>query len=339
MSTKYAELEARIAEACFKLGESEKLNIAGVAREFEVPESSLRACWNGRQTRSRRSAVNRRLTEAEELAVCMYLKRLDTIEISAQLHKVTSCAHDILRRNHPRSSPDPPPTVSEVWSKRFLNRYPEFYIRQQKAIEEQRKKAHDLEVILDWFARYQSLCQERGILVGDWYNFDEIGFRIGVGRDQWIVTMDSNQQAYLGSSTNRELVTLCEAIRGDGYVLPPMLVLPGTLHLEDWTTKTNLEDNVLLAVSDTGYSNDQLELELISHFDRFSSQRHTGAYRLLLLNGHGSHCIREFISYCDEKKIIPFCLPPHTTHLLQPLDVVVFQPLKHYDVEAINYAI
>ena len=174
--------------------------------------------------------------------------------------------------------------------------------------------------------------------MGDRYNFDETGFRIGVGRDQWIVTMDPNRQAYLGSSTNRELVTSCEAISGDGYVLPPMLILPGTLHLEDWTTKTNLDDNVLLAVSDTGYSNDQLALEWISHFDRFSSQRRTGAYRLLLLDGHGSHCTREFISYCDEKKIIPFCLPPHTTHLLQPLDVVVFQPLKHYHAEAIDYA-
>jgi len=106
----------------------EKPNIAGVAREFEVPESCLRARWNGRQTRSRRAAVNRRLTKAEELAVCMYLNRLDTIGTSARLHMVTSCANDILRRNYPGSSPDPAPTVSEVWSKRFLNRHPEFYI-------------------------------------------------------------------------------------------------------------------------------------------------------------------------------------------------------------------
>lgn len=121
-------------------------------------------------------------------------------------------------------------------------------------------------------------------------------------------------------------------------MLPPMLILPGSLHLEDWTTKTNLEDNVLMAVSETGYSNDVLGLKWLYHFDRFSFPRRTGVYRLLLLDGHGSHCTREFISYCDEKKIIPFCFPPHTTHLLQPLDVVVFQPLKHYHAEAIDHA-
>ena len=43
MSTEYVEIEARISNACSKLGESEKPNIAGVAREFEVPESRLRA--------------------------------------------------------------------------------------------------------------------------------------------------------------------------------------------------------------------------------------------------------------------------------------------------------
>ncbi len=32
----------------------------------------------------------------------------------------------------------------------------------------------------------------------------------------------------------------------------------------------------------------------------------------------------------------PFGLPSHTTHLLQPLDVCVFQPLKHWHSKAVN---
>lgn len=38
-------------------------------------------------------------------------------------------------------------------------------------------------------------------------------------------------------------------------------------------------------------------------------------------------------------RIILFGLPPHTTHFLQPLDVVCFQPLKHYHAEAIDIAV
>ena len=58
----------------------------------------------------------------------------------------------------------------------------------------------------------------------------------------------------------------------------------------------------------------------------------------MLIDRHTSYRTREFIIYCDERKIIPFCLPPHSTHLLQPLDMVVFQPLKHYHAEAIDQA-
>jgi hypothetical protein len=64
-----------------------------------------------------------------------------------------------------------------------------------------------------------------------------------------------------------------------------------------------------------------------------------GAKRLLLLDGYGSHHTLEFVNYCDENGIIPFAFPPHTTHILQPLDVVVFQQYKHYHTKAIDIAV
>jgi len=225
-----------------------------------------------------------------------------------------------------------------VRSKRFLSRYPGFHIRKQKTIDHDWKNAHNPDVIGAWFARNKSLCENKGIQKEDTYNFDETGFRVGVGKDQWIVTLDLQRPHYLGSSTSRELVTCSEVISGDGYVLPPTVILPGVLHQEDWVTKTNLDDDVLIAVSEKGYSNDEVALECLSHFERFSARRQVGACQLLLLNRHRSHCIREFITFCDEKQIVPFCLPSHTTHLLQPLDVVVFQPLKHFHAEAVPQA-
>ncbi|EDN06147.1 conserved hypothetical protein [Histoplasma mississippiense (nom. inval.)] len=49
---------------------------------------------------------------------------------------------------------------------------------------------------------------------------------------------------------------------------------------------------------------------------------------LLILDEHGSHLTPEFDQICSENKIIPLCMPPHSSHLLQPLDVGVFAPLK-----------
>ncbi|RVD82092.1 uncharacterized protein DFL_006528 [Arthrobotrys flagrans] len=42
---------------------------------------------------------------------------------------------------------------------------------------------------------------------------------------------------------------------------------------------------------------------------------------MLLLNSHDSHISAEFISYCIQKNIIALCLPTHSIHRLQPLDV------------------
>ena len=54
----------------------------------------------------------------------------------------------------------------------------------------------------------------------------------------------------------------------------------------------------------------------------------SGKYRLLLLDGHGSHLTEEFLEYCHRHKILVGIYPPHSTHTLQPLDVVMFKPLS-----------
>ena len=53
-----------------------------------------------------------------------------------------------------------------------------------------------------------------------------------------------------------------------------------------------------------------------------------GARRLLILNGHESHHSLEFQELCKANNIYTLCMPPHSSHLLQPLDVGCFSPLK-----------
>ncbi len=53
-----------------------------------------------------------------------------------------------------------------------------------------------------------------------------------------------------------------------------------------------------------------------------------GKYRLLIFDGHSSHISNKVIEFCTDNDIILLCLPSHTTHILQPLDVGFFQPLS-----------
>src|ERR1700678_606934 len=49
---------------------------------------------------------------------------------------------------------------------------------------------------------------------------------------------------------------------------------------------------------------------------------------MLVLDGHESHDSADFQAYCKSNNIITLCLPAHSSHLTQPLDVGCFSVLK-----------
>lgn len=49
---------------------------------------------------------------------------------------------------------------------------------------------------------------------------------------------------------------------------------------------------------------------------------------VLFVDGHSSHLSLETAEFCLEKKIVLIALYPNSTHLIQPMDVAVFGPLK-----------
>ena len=50
--------------------------------------------------------------------------------------------------------------------------------------------------------------------------------------------------------------------------------------------------------------------------------------RILILDGHGSHITDDFIAHVMQNNIMLLRLPSHSSHLLQPLDIALFRPLK-----------
>ncbi len=55
---------------------------------------------------------------------------------------------------------------------------------------------------------FRHVCEMYNIKIADIWNVDETGFLIGMGKDEWVLTRDIERSSYLGSSSNRELVTV-----------------------------------------------------------------------------------------------------------------------------------
>ncbi|KAF5201710.1 Pogo transposable element [Thalictrum thalictroides] len=129
---------------------------------------------------------------------------------------------------------------------------------------------------------------------------------------------------------NREWVTVIESVNSQGWAIPPMILFEGKVHLSTWYKETQLPADWVIGVSENGWTNNELGLIWLKDvFDKYTKSRTIGRYRLLILDGHKSHCTAEFDQYCMENSIIPLCMPPHSSHILQPLDVGCFSPLKN----------
>ncbi|EDN95803.1 hypothetical protein SS1G_11682 [Sclerotinia sclerotiorum 1980 UF-70] len=77
-----------------------------------------------------------------------------------------------------------------------------------------------------------------------------------------------------------------------------------------------------------GPTDDETGIEWIKHFNKHTESRKMGRYRMLVLDGHESHKSPAFQEYCKKHNIILLSLPPHSSHLTQPLNIDCFGPLK-----------
>ena len=83
------------------------------------------------------------------------------------------------------------------------------------------------------------------------------------------------------------------------------------------------------SANSNGWTSNTLGLEWLSSvFEPKTRAKAEGKTRLLICDGHDSHINGFFISFCMANDIQLLILPPYTSHMLQPLDVAIFGPLK-----------
>jgi len=75
---------------------------------------------------------------------------------------IRNAANSILCKPNPEEI-NPPPSTGDKWLQRFLKYHPEYYIRRRHALDINRKKAHEPEVLRDWFAYLIRMIAKYGI--------------------------------------------------------------------------------------------------------------------------------------------------------------------------------
>jgi serine/threonine protein phosphatase PrpC len=91
--------------------------------------------------------------------------------------------------------------------------------------------------------------------------------------------------------------------------------------------------------SQDGYTDNERSLFwLRTCFEPQTAAKAKGNWHLLICDGHGSHEMAYFISFCFWHQIFVLCLLAHMSHLTQPLDDGCFGPLKQFYYQLVKEA-
>jgi hypothetical protein len=111
--------------------------------------------------------------------------------------------------------------------------------------------------------------------------------------------------------------------------VPTTIIFKGKRYIEGWFEEFSVPRSWRIEVSANGWTTDEIGLRWLQKcFIPAVQRRGRRGKVLLVLDGHGSHLTPAFDKSCEDNNIIPLCMPPHSSHLLQPLDVGCFGPLK-----------
>ena len=155
------------------------------------------------------------------------------------------------------------------------------------------------------------------------WNADESGFPLQ-HKNGKVLAPRGSRTVYSVTSSSKQQITTLACINAAGSAIPPMHVFPG-----ERFRSNPLEGAVhgaYLGRSTSGWMNAELFNGWLTH--HFSKSIPPARPVVLLLDGHSSHINLETSKYARKEGILLYCLPPHTSHALQPCDVGFFKPLK-----------
>lgn len=161
------------------------------------------------------------------------------------------------------------------------------------------------------------------------YNVDETGITAVQHKHTKVIGLKGKKQ--VGALTTAErgsLITVVLCMNANGHYVPPMMIFPRK------NFKAELMDGAppgsVGKCHPSGWIQSYLFTQWMDHFITHVKPSLEDPV-ILILDGHYTHTRNmDVIVKARENHIILICLPPHSTHKIQPLDVAFMGPLKTY---------
>lgn len=217
-----------------------------------------------------------------------------------------------------------------------MQRWPQLSERKPQHLSSARAACANKSTTDSWFEKVGEFFDDIGLrkegkFVDDYeqrlWNVDESGFCLGATSRKILARRGARAVHEVGGASDRQFVTVTCCGSVAGVRLPPFILYKGKHLYNTWTQGGPAA--VCYGVSSSGWMekpNFQKWFEL-QYFPSVKELIKTGPV-VMLFDGHYSHLGVSLILKARSFGIHLLCLPPNNTHILQPLDVGVFGPVK-----------
>lgn len=314
-------------------------NIMQAAKAFGISPKTVYHRKNGRSSRVVAREAQQNLTIPEEEALVRWITQLTKTGYAPQHHLLRAMAEEI-REQRAAGLNDASqqlviyPPLGKEWVTRFLQRHLSLSTSINKSIELARMRDVSKPIVEEWFRNLRATVEEYGITPDNMYNMDESGFSLGTTENMRVIIDTEVPMQFQAQPGRQEWITAVECICADGSSLSPMLIFKGEQLSQAWIS-INIPESWKFSCNTKGWTSNAHGVEwLRSCFEPATREKAGSEYRMLICDGHDSHIAGEFILHCINNNILLVLLPPHSSHILQPLDVSIFGPLKKYIARA-----
>ena len=297
------------------------------SRLYNVPVESLRRRVTGMVDMDCRPGPPTVLTKSEEEEIVQYLIQMADMGYGLTRDAVMHMVYvyvDKCRRDHPFKNEK----AGRWWFQGFKARHPNLTVRMPQALSHCRARCSNKEVISDFFGKLGAIYCKLNLLSKPMqiYNSDETGVSIVHKPGKVIAALGRHHVYSVTSAEKGQTHTVLSCVSASGYVLPPCIVYPRKRNVPD-NFREGAVPGTLFSHSENGWINSDIYLEW---FEFFLQNIPPIRPVVLIQDGHASHMSIKLIELARSNGIHLLCLPSHTTHILQPLDVGVFKAFKTY---------
>ena len=157
---------------------------------------------------------------------------------------------------------------------------------------------------------------------------DRSGFVVGDSQSSRALVNIRESSSWKVINGRQEWITAIECISAAGIPIPLVIIFKAEYTNTSWIPPDTPLD-WRFSTSNSGWTSDSHAYEwLTTVFEPITRLADLTLHCLLVIDGHGSHITANVIAYYIEHAIYLLILPPHTSYMLQPLDVAVLAPLK-----------